>query len=216
MIKLKVLFDNEYTAYIKEGKEEAGLLNMAIKQDKNLSNYWLIMNNLQEGECKQEDVSMFINENIALMKSVDMTRINEMAAKFPDPEYTDVEMAINTLLFENKTPANIQRFIDANGLLHSHLVGNREKSQRIATLNETLANLTEHKIIKEYLECNDRETFMENKKREATEYLNSLLENETDRETKLLIFENLHKISKKTSPDTFVENILAIDELLSE
>lgn len=216
MIKLKVIFDNEYQSYIKEGKEEAGLLSQAIRKDGNLANYWMIMNNLQEGECSPENVSMFINENIELMKSVNMGKINEMASKFADPEYSDIEKAINTLLFEKKTPANIQKFIDANGLLHSHLVSNHEKSVKMASLQETLNKLSEHKIVKEYLESPDRNTFFEAKKEEARDYLNGLLKEAEDKETRLLIFENLNKMSSMTEPENFIESILAIDELLSD
>lgn len=192
-IKFKKLFDNQLSILLESKSPDTPKYLKTLRGDQNLSTYWGIINNLETSSFETPNDAMdFLNENILMAKKVNLAPIENMTKSYPDPKYTQLDEAINTVLFTPKTPLGLQSHLSAKKLIVENLLSNHAKKVALVEVEKILG--TTDDLLREYMDSSNDVVFLEGIRTKALEYLQEELSNTTEPDAKLLIYEAKDKV----------------------
>lgn len=207
-IKLKKLIDIE-TQTLLESNSPQFADYVSFLKDSQIGDYWSLINNLETSSFGTiEEAKAFIQESINMAKAIDTKPVIKIAKRKDEPLYSELDLAINTVLFEQKTPRTLQNHMLAEAKVASHLVNNH-KSQMMLEQADAIENPT----LREYLLAEDENVFFEAKRAKAIQVLDAQLSETNDPQTKCLIYEAKEKIQCMSST---LESLVEIASLLED
>lgn len=193
------------SSYQNKDSDKFKIIFEELSKDENLQLLYFCINNLQNPPLMEEsEVEDFINENIKLASTINLKNI-EKINNISKVNLSEMDTAIQTVLFEERNAINFVEFNKSKKLIHENII------KKIKTPNINLEEFDPKDVqfIKEYID-NPKEKY-EEICNDCLSILNEKLTDETlDADTKFLIYETKTKILEnqincKFSPENVID-----------
>jgi hypothetical protein len=196
IVHFKSYIDGQVAKLLEQKNDNVKEILKEIKSNNAYKDTWNVINNLQETKnITEENVDIFVNENIDIARTIDLKEVNQFLNTIDcNIQLSKLDESINVLLFEEKSPTNIQKYIDAKHHVREHLLENTRIKEILCNLYEN-KNLSEP-ILQEFYDAENKETFFSSQKNKTCQLITEKIssENVTDAD-KLLLFEAREKIN---------------------
>lgn len=211
IIKIKKGIDNllQESYLNKESNNNSKLILEELANDKNLQILYYSVNNLENPPVLEEsEIEDFINENIKFSKQVDKKYLVELASKLNNLELTDLEKSINMVLFEERNALNFTEYNNSKKTIFENI---RAKSKSTA-LDLSQYSEEEVSFVKTFMESPEK--IFKQISEECLSILDSKLNQESDDETKMLIYKTKEKIYESHLRNNFdTSNLISLISL---
>lgn len=211
IIKIKKGIDNllQESYLNKESNNNSKLILEELANDKNLQILYYSVNNLENPPVLEEsEIEDFINENIKFSKQVDKKYLVELASKLNNLELTDLEKSINMVLFEERNALNFTEYNNSKKTIFENI---RAKSKSTA-LDLSQYSEEEVSFVKTFMESPEK--IFKQISEECLSILDSKLSQESDDETKMLIYKTKEKIYESHLRNNFdTSNLISLISL---
>ncbi len=211
IIKIKKGIDNllQESYLNKESNNNSKLILEELANDKNLQILYYSVNNLENPPVLEEsEIEDFINENIKFSKQVDKKYLVELASKLNNLELTDLEKSINMVLFEERNALNFTEYNNSKKTIFENI---RAKSKSTA-LDLSQYSEEEVSFVKTFVESPEK--IFKQISEECLSILDSKLNQESDDETKMLIYKTKEKIYESHLRNNFdTSNLISLISL---
>jgi hypothetical protein len=218
VIKIKLYFDKLITENIE------GVKKLLVEKDNGFNIFYTVVNNVQKGIVLNEDYEKFITlnknalVNLPFLKEKDL----RLTVENIDVEISDLDKAINTVLFENENFKNFNEYQKAKMLVVEHLKSNTSNLLKSSSIEhevdliegkiETLTE-NEQKIVESVILHGVDKTFVGVVDECLNNIKNKLSENKNEDE-RYKLFELQHILTeKKEQKEKNIEEILEILEI---
>lgn len=211
IIKIKKGIDNllQESYLNKESNNNSKLILEELANDKNLQILYYSVNNLENPPVLEEsEIEDFINENIKFSKQVDKKYLVELASKLKNLELTDLEKSINMVLFEERNALNFTEYNNSKRTIFENI---KSKSKKVG-LDLSQYSEEEVSFVKTYMESPEK--IFKQLSEECLSILDSKLNEESDDETKMLIYKTKEKIYESHLRNNFdTSNLISLISL---
>jgi len=211
IIKIKKGIDNllQESYLNKESNNNSKLILEELANDKNLQILYYSVNNLENPPVLEEsEIEDFINENIKFSKQVDKKYLVELASKLNNLELTDLEKSINMVLFEERNALNFTEYNNSKKTIFENI---KAKSKSTA-LDLSQYSEEEVSFVKTFMESPEK--IFKQISEECLSILDSKLNEESDDETKMLIYKTKEKIYESHLRNNFdTSNLISLISL---
>lgn len=211
IIKIKKGIDNllQESYLNKESNNNSKLILEELANDKNLQILYYSVNNLENPPVLEEsEIEDFINENIKFSKQVDKKYLVELASKLKNLELTDLEKSINMVLFEERNALNFTEYNNSKRTIFENI---KSKSKNVG-LDLSQYSEEEVSFVKTYMESPEK--IFKQISEECLSILDSKLNEESDDETKMLIYKTKEKIYESHLRNNFdTSNLISLISL---
>lgn len=208
-------------SYLNEDKRTTTKIFNLLKENSELFKLFTIVTNLRNGRVSEESVDGFINENIQFAKGINYRHIKypfSKEIKSDDSFFNE----IGTVLFEEKTPFNIEKYTNAYQSVRNHLLSLNKSDEKIFSMaksvNENLSKIdSEDKVLVESFikaPLEDKSQLFENTKKSCLELISEHISNVDDIQTKVKMYEVKDKIlTMEFNSKTYIQDIVKIHNL---
>lgn len=215
LVKIKNSLDNLIQeAYLTDDKNQLKTVFDELKNDRDLQVLYYCINNLQNPpKLNESEIKDFIEVNVKLAKEIDVAKFESLISKLSDVNLSEKDKSIDQVLFESADAFNFLEHSKAKSIICESI---REKNKTFdIDLNEFPVEDVE--FVKNVI--NDPESVFQTLCKECLDVLDEKLANETDLNTKLLIYETREKILQsqinfKFSPENVIEILNLKEDLL--
>ena len=208
-------------SYLNEDKRTTTKIFNLLKENSELFKLFTIVTNLRNGRVSEESVDGFINENVQFSKDINYRHI-----KYPfSKEIKSDENFFNeigTVLFEEKTPFNIEKYTNAYQSVRNHLLSLNKSDEKIFSMaksvNENLSKIdAEDKVLVESFikaPLEDKSMLFESTKKSCLEIISEHISQIDDIQTKVKMYEVKDKIlTMEFNSKTYIQDIVKIHNL---
>lgn len=208
-------------SYLNEDKKTTTKIFNLLKENSELFKLFTIVTNLRNGRVSEESVDGFINENVQFAKN-----INYKSIKYPfSKEIKSDESFFNeigTVLFEEKTPFNLEKYTNAYQSVRNHLLSLNKSDEKIFSMaksvNENLSKIdAEDKVLVESFikaPLEDKSMLFESTKKSCLEIISEHVSQVDDIQTKVKMYEVKDKIlTMEFNSKTYIQDIVKIHNL---
>lgn len=208
-------------SYLNEDKRTTTKIFNLLKENSELFKLFTIVTNLRNGRVSEESVDGFINENVQFAKDINYRRIKypfSKEIKSDDSFFNE----IGTVLFEEKTPFNIEKYTNAYQNVRSHLLSLNKSDEKIFSMaksvNENLSKIdAEDKfLVESFIKAplEDKGQLFESTKKSCLELISEHISQVDDIQTKVKMYEVKDKIlTMEFNSKTYIQDIVKIHNL---
>lgn len=178
------------SAFHNESLIQPNIIFEELGQDTNLQLLYFCVNNLQHPPLMSEsEINDFIDENVKLAKEIQPNTLKQSLKLLENLELSDLDRAIGTLLFENRTALNFTDYNNSRKIIYESIL-NKVKTP---ALNLDEFDPKDVQFVKEYIEnpeekvkqiCNECIAILDEK----------ICDDNIDAETKLLVLQTKTKL----------------------
>lgn len=215
LVKIKNSLDNLIQeAYLTDDKTQLKTVFDELKDNRDLQVLYYCINNLQNPpKINESEIKDFIAVNVKLAKEIDTTKFQSLTAKLSDVDLSEKDKSINQVLFESENAFNFLEHSKAKSIIFESI---KEKNKNFdIDLNQFPVEDVE--FVKNII--NNPEPVFQSLCKECLDVLDQKLADETNLNTKLLIYETREKILQsqinfKFSPENVIEILNLKEDLL--
>lgn len=197
-------------SYTNKDKQSAKNLLTELRQNNDVKKLYLILNNLENPPLiPTSEVDSFIAENILAAKGfTNLAGLKTLGNKIK-ADLNKSDKAIEKILFESRDAFNFKEYEDAKDIVRKHIVNKIENPT--TAIKESLS-AEDQTILNEFLI--NPEVLKKKYIKECLDILKSKLSEETDLETKNLIYETRDKLMyEQLEGNNTSENVIEILKL---
>jgi len=208
-------------SYLNEDKKTTTKIFNILKENSELFKLFTIVTNLRNGRVSEESVDGFINENVQFAKD-----INYKYIKYPfSKDLTSDDSFFNeigTVLFEEKTAFNIEKYTNAYQNVRNHLLALNKSDEKIFSMaksvNENLSKIdAEDKVLVESFikaPLEDKSSIFENTKNSCLEIISEHISQVDDVQTKVKMYQVKDKVlNMEFDTKTCIQDIVKMHNL---
>jgi len=208
-------------AYQNKDKKAATKILSEVKKNPKHKMLYALVDNLKNGSVPTTDVDAFINENIEMAKTLQISKLKPLFEN-KDTESDTLMQAITTLLFEGKTAMNMSDYYKSFAIVRENLkainTSQEDFNEELTSFGTAYESLdsADKVIVENFFKTpySQRATIFESLAKECVDLLSENIKESTNTNEKLKLYEAKDMISNyKFSDENFVEHLVNLHEL---